>query len=168
MGRKELGQQRLGAPIGDTFNALIAAVDEKSWADFSTRAGRLLFQQDDRRVADQADGWRPLRQKTPAVAPEDVKVVTLLLFRDMFRHTSGVLRPQTNDTLWVEPLFKEIATGLGLSPARLQDDGRPYEIGDIDDCGWATLLAAPFGFPAEKLFACHSAIVGGVREEFAA
>ena len=34
MGRKELGQQRLGAPIGDTFNALIAAVDEKPWADF--------------------------------------------------------------------------------------------------------------------------------------
>jgi len=168
MGRKELGQQRLGAPIGDTFNALIASVDEKPWADFqrepvgyyfSKMIGGWLIKLMDGALSDKQLG---------AVAPEDVKVVTLLLFRDMFRHTSGVLRPQTNDTLWVEPLFKEIATGLGLPPAPLQDDGRPYEIGDIDDCGWATLLAAPFGFPAEKLFACHSAIVGGVREEFAA
>ena len=168
MGRKELGQQRLGAPIGDTFNALIAAVDEKPWADFqrepvgyyfSKMIGGWLIKLMDGALSD---------KQLAAVAPEDVKVVTLLLFRDMFRHTSGVLRPQTNDTLWVEPLFKEIATGLGLPPARLQDDGRPYEIGDIDDCGWATLLAAPFRFPAEKLFACHSAIVTGVREEFAA
>jgi hypothetical protein len=34
MERKQLGQQRLGAPISNTFNALIAAVDQKPWADF--------------------------------------------------------------------------------------------------------------------------------------
>jgi hypothetical protein len=30
----------------------------------------------------------------------------------------------------------------------------------------ARTLAAPFGFPAKKLFACHSAIVTGAEEEF--
>jgi hypothetical protein len=167
MGRKELGQQRLGAPIGDTFNGLIAAVDSKPWADFqrepvgyyfSKMIGSWLIKLMDSALSD---------QQLATVASEDVKTATLLLFRDMFRHTSGILRPQTHDILWVEPLFGEIAAGLALPAARLQDDGQPYEIENIDDCGWATTLAAPFGLPAEKLFVCHSAIVTGVREEFA-
>jgi hypothetical protein len=55
-----------------------------------------------------------------------------------------------------------------LPAVRLRDDGQPYEIEEIDHCEWASTLAAPFGFPAEKLFACHSAIVTGVQEEFGA
>ena len=53
-----------------------------------------------------------------------------------------------------------------LPAGRLRDDGQPYELEGIDNCTWARTLAAPFGFPAEKLFACHSAIVTGAQEEF--
>jgi hypothetical protein len=164
--RKQLGQQRLGAPIHATFDALVSAVDRKPWADFqrepvlyyfSKMIGRWLL-----RLMDGALSDRQLQ----AVAPEDVKAVTLLLFRDMFRHNSRLLRPQTPDDVWVDDLFEEVAADLELPAVRLDDDGQPYEIDDIDNCGWASTLAAPFGFPAEKLFACHSAIVTGAQEEF--
>ena len=38
----------------------------------------------------------------------------------------------------------------------------------MTDCEWARTLGAPFGLQAEKLFARHSAIVTGVRDEFGA
>src|SRR5262249_3860576 len=102
------------------------------------------------------------------VAPEDVKAITLLLFRDMFRRNRRLLRPKTDDAVRVDELFSEVATAVKLPATRIHDDGQLYEIDDIDNCAWATALAAPFGFPAEKLFACHSAILTGVREEFGA
>jgi hypothetical protein len=168
MGRKQLGQQRLGAPIGSTFEALTSAVDQKPWADFRREPVGYYFSK--------MIGWWLLRlmdsalsdKQMEAVAPEDVKTITLLLFRDMFRHNSRLLRPATPDVGWVETLFNEVAADLTLPVARLRDDGQPYEIDDIDNCEWATMLAAPFGLPAEKLFACHSAIVTGAREEFSA
>jgi len=168
MQRKQLGQQRLGAPIGDTFNALVTAVDQKPWPDFqrepvgyyfSKMVGSWLIRLMDSALSD---------KQLAAVQPEDVKAITLLLFRDMFRHNSRLLRPETAEPGWVEDLFKEIAAELKLPAARLHDDGQPYEIEDIDNCGWAETLAAPFGLPAEKLFVCHHAIVTGVQEEFAA
>lgn len=168
MERKQLGQQRLGAPISNTFNALIAAVDQKPWADFQREPVGYYFSK--------MIGWWLIRlidnalsdKQLQALAPEDVETITLLLFRDMFRHNSRLLRPETADAGWVEPLFAEVAAGLTLPAVRLRDDGQPYEIDDIDNCAWAKTLAAPFGLPAEKLFACHSSIVTGAREEFGA
>jgi hypothetical protein len=166
MERKQLGQQRLGVPISSTFEALVSAVDQKPWPDFrrepvgyyfSKMIGSWLLKLMDSALSD---------TQMAAVAPEDVKAITLLLFRDMFRHNSRLLRPDTPDASWIEPLFTEVAVDLELPAVRLQDDGRPYEIDDIDNCAWAETLAAPFGLLAEKLFACHSAIVTGAREEF--
>jgi hypothetical protein len=168
MNRKQLGQQRLGAPIGDTFNALVSAVDQKQWTDFqrepvgyyfSNMIGSWLLKLMDSALSD---------KQMQAVAPEDVKAITLLLIRDMFRHNSRLLRPETADVAWVEDLFKEIAANIAVPASRLHDDGRAYDIEDIDDCRWAQALSAPFGLPAEKLFFCHHAIVTGVQEEFAA
>jgi hypothetical protein len=66
-----------------------------------------------------------------AVAPEDVKAVTLLPFRDMFRHNSRLRRPRTADDRWVDGLFEEVAADEPeLSAGRLHDDGQPYEIDD--------------------------------------
>ena len=44
---------------------------------------------------------------------------------------------------WVDELFDEVAADLELPAVRLRDRGQPYEIEDIDNCGWATTLAAP-------------------------
>jgi hypothetical protein len=101
-----------------------------------------------------------------AVASSEVNVLVLLLFRDMFRHNADLLRPGTRDTRWVETLFREIADKLGLPAERFCDDGQPYELDEITNCDWARALAAPLGLPPEKLFACHSAIVNGARDEF--
>jgi hypothetical protein len=166
MDRKQLGQQRPGAPISVTFDPLVNAVDRKPWPDFqrepvgyyfSKMIGAWLL-----RLMDSALSEKQLN----AVAPDDVTAITLLLFRDMFRHNSRLLRPDTPDAAWVEELFLELARDLKLPAARLRDDGQPYELDDIGNCGWARTLAVPFGLPAEKLFACHSAIVTGAREEF--
>ncbi len=105
-------------------------------------------------------------ERLGAVVPEDVTAITLLLFRDMFRHNSDFLRPDTPDAGWVEGLFQEVAGDLKLPLFRLRDNGQAYELENMGNCGWARTLAEPFGLPAEKLFACHSAIVTGAREEF--
>jgi len=166
MDRKQIGQQRLGAPIGDTFNALINAVDQKPWPDFqrepvgyyySKMIGAWLLRLMDSALSD---------KQLQAVASDDVKVITLLLFRDMFRDNSRLLRPQTHEISWVEELFNEIAAHLQVPATRLRDDGQPYELNDVGNCGWARILGAPFGLPAEKLFVCHSAIVTGVQKDF--
>jgi len=164
--RKQVGQQRLGAPIHATLDALVSAVDRKPWTDFQREPVRYYF--------DKMIGWWLLRlmdgalsdPQLQAVASDDVKAVTLLLVRDMFRHNSRLLRPQTANAAWIDELFEELAASLELPAGRLRDDGQPYEIEDIDNCAWARTLAAPFGLPAEKLFACHSAIVTGALEEF--
>jgi hypothetical protein len=164
--RKQLGQQRLGLPIHATLDALVLAVDGKSWTDVQREPARYYF--------DKMIGWWLLRlidgalsdAQLQAVAPEDVKAITLLLVRDMFRHNSLLLRPQTADAGWVEELFTEVAAALQVPADRLHDDGQPYELEDIDNCGWARALAAPFGVIPEKLFACHSAIVTGAQQEF--
>lgn len=166
MDRKQVGQQRLGAPVMQTFDALTNAVDRKQWRDFrpglvgyyfSKMIGGWLFQLIDNALSD---------EQLDAVAPEEVIAITLLLLRDMFRHSSRLLRPDTADPVWVEQLFSEVAVDLELPATRLKDTGQPYELNDMDNCGWARTLAAPFEIPAEKLFACHSAIVAGVRDEF--
>src|SRR5262245_37055453 len=161
MDRKQVGQQLLGAPVIAAFDALVNAVDRKPWLDFqpgpvgyyfSKMIGGWLLQ-----LMDNALSNEQLR----AVAPEEVTTITLLLLRDMFRHNSRLLRPVIPDAGWVEQLFLEVAGDLGLPAARLNDNGQPYELNDMDNCGWARTLAAPFEIPAEKLFACHSAIVTG-------
>jgi hypothetical protein len=166
MDRKQVGQQRLGAPINETFDAIVDAVDQKSWPDFQREPVGYYFNK-------MIGAWllRLLNsalsdEQLQVVASDDVKSITLLLIRDMFRHNCRLLRPETPSADWVDKLFEEIAVDIDLPKARLDDDGRPYELDDMQKCGWARVLAAPFEFPAEKLFACHSAVVTGVREEF--
>src|SRR5262245_10252779 len=124
MERKQHGQQRLGAPISETVNALVSAVDQKPWADFRREAAHYYFTK--------MIGWWLIKlidaalsdAQLQVVAPEDVKTITVLLIRDMFRHNSRLLRPETTDARWVEDLFADVVADLEL-PA-LDDDGEPY------------------------------------------
>ena len=149
-----------------TYSAVINAASRKNWPDFQRQPADYYA---NRMVA----GWLPKLidgalsgQQLQSLAPAEVAVFTLLLLRDMFRHNSALLRSRTPDAAWVEDLFANVAASLGLPAARLRDEGRPYELEDIDDCQWAKTLAAPFGIIAEKLFITHGAIVTGAREEF--
>ena len=165
MDRKQIGQQRLGTPVMAAYEALVNVVDRKPWPDFEREPVEYYFSK-------MIGGWL-LRlmdsalsdKQLKAVAPHDVTAITLLLFRDMFRHDHRLVRPDTAEAGWVDELFLEVADDLKLPAAKLRDDGQAYELDDIDNCGWARTLAAPFGIMAEKLFACHSAIVTGAREE---
>jgi hypothetical protein len=168
MSRKLLGQQKLGAPVSEAFDALVHAVEAEPWLDFEEEPVGYYFE---KMIA----GWL-LRQmdgalsdaQLQAVNPADVSTITLSLLRDMFRHNWRLLRPATDDAAWINPLFDDVARAVKLPADRLRDDGRSYELDDIGACDWARKLGAPFGLPAEKLFACHSAIVTGAQEEFGA
>jgi hypothetical protein len=164
--RKQLGQKKLGAPAMATFDALVGTVDEKNWADFRREPvgyyfqkmiGYWLLQMADKGLSDKQLG---------EVKPADVKVVVLCLFRDMFRRNAALLRPKTKGDSWVEPLFAEVAQTLAVPSERLRDGGEPYELDDMGQCQWAEPLSSPFGIIPQKLFACHSAVVTGAREEF--
>ncbi len=166
MDRKQLGQQQLGAPVMQAFEALVDVVDQKTWPDFwrepvgyyfNKMIGGWLLRLMDNALSD---------AQLQAVKREEVAVIVLSLFRDMFRHNSTLLRPKTRDASWVEPLFQEVAKKLGLQARAISDGGQPYDVDDMGNCGWAKTITAPFGIPPEKLFACHSAIVTGVVEEF--
>jgi hypothetical protein len=162
--RRQLGQQRLGAPVMTAFEALIEAVDANSWSDFRREPVRYYF---DRMIG----AWL-LRlmdsalsdEQLAAVPASQVYRVVVLLFRDMFRHNSDVLRPESADASWVEPLFEVVSARLGLAVQVMQDNVAPYELDDMGNCEWARSLSAPFGMVPQKLFACHSAVVTGARE----
>lgn len=148
------------------FDALVDAVDRQKWPDFQREPIGYYFS---RMIA----VWLPWLmdhalsdEQLNAVSSVDVTALTLLLFRDMFRHNCRLLRPDSQNADWVEELFYELASELGVSKAKLHDDGQPYDLEDIGNCEWARSLALPFGLPAEKLFACHSSIVAGARDEY--
>ena len=166
MDRKQLGQQQLGAPVMAAFEALTDMVDQNDWPDFrrepvgyyfSKMIGAWLLRLLDNSLSDAQ--MRDVRQS-------EVTIIVLCLFRDMFRHNSSLLRPNSSEGGWVESLFQNVATKLGLPAEAISDDGESYELDDIKNCSWAKTLAAPFGIPAEKLFVSHSAIVTGVLKEF--
>jgi len=130
-----------------TFDAIVNAVDRKPWPEFQRETVGYYFSK-------MIGGWL-LRlmdialsdKQLQAVSPDDVTAITLLLFRDMFRHNSRLLRPDTPDAGWVEELFSEVAGDLKLQEARLRDDGKGFELDDMAGCGWARTLADPFGIP---------------------
>ena len=166
MDRKQLGQEKLGTPVMAAFEALVEMVDAKNWLDFRREPvgyyfqkmiGHWLLQMADKGLSD---------KQLSEVKGTDVKVVALCLFRDMFRHNATLLRPKTKADTWVEALFAEVAQTLAVPPARIRDGGDPYELDDMGQCQWAEPLSAPLGIIPQKLFACHSAIVTGAREEF--
>ena len=166
MDRKQIGQQRLGTPLMATFEALVDTIDQKGWHDFNRgpvgyyftkMLGHWLLHLMDKSLTD---------EQLQLVSPEDVRVATLLLLRDMFRQNPDLLRPGIRSDSWVEPLFMEVVIKLAVSVDRFDDDGQPYELEDTSNCGWAESIAKPFGIIPQKLFACHSAIIEGVRSEF--
>jgi hypothetical protein len=166
MDRTQLALQRIGAPAMAAYGALVNAATRENWPDFQRQPADYYA---NRMVA----GWLPrlidgalTEARLQDLPADEVATFTLLLLRDMFRHNSALLRPQAQGAGWVETLFAAVASGIGLPPSRLKDDGRPYELEDIDACQWAKTLAAPFGIIPEKLFITHGAIVMSAREEF--
>ena len=148
------------------FDALVDAVDRQQWPDFqrepilyyfSRMIAVWLLRLMDHALSD---------ERLCAVSPVDMTALTLLFFRDMFRHNCRLLRPDSQNADWVEELFYGLASDFNVPKAKLQDDGQPYDLEDIANCEWARSLAVPFGLPAEKLFACHSSIVTGACGEY--
>ena len=165
--RKQLGQQRLGTPVMDAFGAVVDCVERERWPDFRREPVRFYY---DRMVGN----WL-LRLMDTALSDEQLARVgaqqvyglVLSLLRDMLRHNAALIRPEVPSAGWVDTLIGKAADSLGVPRASLADDGQPYELDDMANCGWARALSAPFGLVPEKLFACHSSIVTGVREEYA-
>jgi hypothetical protein len=167
MSRALLGAKRVADPLTETYRTVCSAVERKRWSDFDWDAVSYYY---DRMICNwllQLIDNALSDAQLEAVKPQEVHLIVLLLFRDMFRHHGDRLRPTASNGAWIEPLFGEIAGELGVPPEDIKDNGQPYGLDDMQNCDWARLLAAPFGLPAEKLFACHSAIVTGITEELA-
>ena len=165
MDRSFLGAQRVADPVTEAYRTLYAAVERKGWTDFNWDAVSYYY---DRMICNwllQLIDNALSDAQLEAVKPAEVHLIVLLLFRDLFRHHASLLRPSDTNGAWIEPLFQEIARELRVPAEGFQDDGQPYDLVDMKNCGWAKQLAAPFGLPPEKLSVCHSAIVTGVVEE---
>jgi hypothetical protein len=163
MSRAFLGAKHVADPLTEAYRTLYAVVEQKAWPDFNSDGVSYYY---DRMICNwllQLIDNALSDAQLEAVKPAEVHL--LLLFRDMFRHHAELLRPGATNGAWVEPLFQEIASELRLPAEGIKDNGQPYELDDMKNCGWAQPLAAPFGLPAEKLFVCHSAIVTGITEE---
>src|SRR5262249_25178117 len=140
MDRKHVGQQRLGVPVPATFDALVNAIDRKPWSDFQREpVGYYFNNMIGTWLLRLMDGALSDRQLS-AVAPDDVTAITLLLFRDMFRHNFRLLRPDTPDATWVEDLFLELASNLQLSASRLRDCGHSTELLLNVSCRWCSVV----------------------------
>jgi hypothetical protein len=161
--RKLLGQAKVGFPLIRTFNALIETVDAEDWPDFrrepvgyyfKTALGHWVPSMIDHSLTD---------EQLNALQDADIQLPALLLLRDLFRHQHTLLRSSEPDAAWVEPLFTKVAERLFLPSGCLQDDGKPYDLENIDST-WAKPIAAPLGIMPEKLFMVHEACVTGCEE----
>src|SRR5262245_18418216 len=106
MSRAFLGAQRVADPLTEAYRALYAAIEQKSWSDFNQEPVSYFY---DRMICNwllQLIDNAISDARLEAVKPAEVHLVVLLLFRDMFRHHSHLLRPTTTDSAWVEPLFQ--------------------------------------------------------------
>lgn len=163
--RLKLGQERVGRPITETFEALVEVVGQKGWKDFNQKAAVYYFEK-------MPGHWVPslidaavTDDDLDMLSSNEVQILCLLLIRDMFRHNASMLRRARDKGGWVDALFEEIADKLCLPAKRFSDDGKPYQLEDIESREWAEKLAAPIGLKAAQLFACHQSIVTGVVEE---
>lgn len=166
MNRLELGQQNIGTPVMQAYESLVDTIDQTGWPDFQREPvgyyfekmiGHWLLQLMDKALFD---------EQLANVDTISVSTITLLLLRDMFRHNAPILRIDAANEQWVDPLFERVAVRLGLPVAAFLTHTSPFELEDMGNCRWATDLSKPFGIVPLKLFACHSAIVTGVQEEF--
>lgn len=105
MSRAILGVKHVADPLTETYRALYAAVEQKAWSEFNHEPvsyyhDRMicnwLLQLIDNALSD---------AQLQGVQPAQVHLIVLLLFRDMFRHHSGLLRPPAGGTDWIEPLW---------------------------------------------------------------
>ena len=140
----------------ETYQALHTLLEQNAWPDFNAAPvnyyydrmiGSWLLQLMDNSLSD---------EQLRAVQREDVTRIILLLFRDLFRHHSKLLRPAVANADWVETFFEDVARHLGLAEEAIKDNGRAYSI-DLDDlqnCEWAKSLGIP-GCPRRS---CSSAI----------
>jgi hypothetical protein len=164
MDRARLGRRLIGEPILQTCEILFAAADAKAWPDLRREAAAYYVQR-------MLLAWLPQLidgalsgDALKGVDQQEIRTLCFLLLRDAWRHSAALLRAREDDPRWVDELFTEVASQLEVPAERILDDGRAYEVSEVE-LGWAARLAAPLGLPAMKLFAAHASIVTGMAEE---
>jgi len=158
-----LGQQKVGIPQKEVFEALFDAASDKSWSDFNQTAvmyymERMLFS-------------HLLGIMAKALSDEDleklearsVHQIHLLLLRDHFRHNTDLLRPSTKEE-WVEPFFHDLFQQFDIATNSIEEFDTKFDL-ETFNAPWAVKISEPFGLESHKLFMAHTAIVTGVREE---
>ncbi len=161
--RKQLGQQKVGEPIMDVIDAMVAIMDSPRWRSIPREplkfyGDRMLFQ------------WLPktldgelTHPQLAAVDPNDVRRITVILYRDFFRHLRDRLKPADavnwGDN-WVDELWDQIAQRCGVAPQDLTRWKGPFRIDSLDHAPWIHELVKPLGNPEiAKLFFVHAALI---------
>jgi len=164
--RVRLGQEKVGLPIMQTYEALGYTIDRKGWKRFRKQPIYYYF---DRMLGqwliESIDGCLDDAQLRE-LEPDESRIITLLLIRDMLRHNGEIVWWEGRSGAWIGAFFDEVAQQLDLPLDRFEDDGQPYNLAEGSETDWASRLARPLGISALELFASHAAIVKGVANNF--
>lgn len=160
----QLGQEKVGAPQAEAITAVADEIASRNWDDFkpvvamyyldSMLSNHLL------RFIQNGLGENELR----SLDPNKVRMTTLILWRDHFRHNAKHLRPDTGDEDWVDDVFATILNNFGINESDYGDFSQKFDLDEIM-AQWAVELSAPLNLKAHLLAVTHSTIVRGVEEE---
>ena len=162
--RVRLGQEKVGLPMMQTYEALGYTVEGKGWKRFNQQPiyfyfdrmlGQWLIDTIDASLDDEQLG---------KLDPDESRIISLLLIRDMLRHNREIV--WNGKGQWIGPFINEIGKHLDLPSDRLADDGQAYDLQEQSNGDWAKRLALPFGIPAMKLFESHRNNVAEVAKKF--
>ncbi|QDS90724.1 hypothetical protein EC9_49400 [Rosistilla ulvae] len=167
MDRKALGQQHFTGPMMQLSESLKGTIQEQDWPEFNPEPIVHYYQSmiaeslpelieqslDDTDIAD--------------LEPDQVQCFGLLVLRDMFRRFHKRLRPNEADSSWVDPLFSQIAAKHDLPSEALVDDGKPYDVKDLN-APWAGSLGALMGLPGGELVRAQGKALQSVQKQTAA
>lgn len=160
----KLGQEKVGVPHAEAIHAVVDETAKRNWDDFkpvfamyyldSMLSNHLL------RFIQNGLGEDELKE----LDPNKVRMTTLVLWRDHFRHNAKHLRPSSESEAWVDEVFAAILNDFGINESDYGDFSKKFDLDEVM-ARWAVELSAPLNLKAHLLSVTHSTIVRGVEEE---
>lgn len=160
----ELGQQKVGIPHAEAINAVVDKTSSQNWADFNPAIAMYYL---DSMLANHLLSFIQnslSEDELSSLDPNKVRLTTLVLWRDHFRHNAKHLRPNAQSDEWIDEVFSGILDDMGINESDYGDFSTKFELNEVQ-VRWATELSAPLNLKAHLLAITHSAIVTGVEEE---
>ncbi len=163
--RKELGQEKVGLPIMETFIYVFKTIEENTITGFNKSVADYYI---DRVLSNRLIGLIDATMDDASLEKLDkneVRFITLVLFRDHFKHNADIIS-EMEKTDWIDQVFDFVFDKFSIPSSKHEKFKEKLDFENKDKAiKWAQELSLPFGFEPFKLFILHNTVVTGVKED---